>query len=375
MTCFSHAILRRPVSHLNRALILAVLTAMPLALPCGANAADQEPALKVKAKPIIDSPFFTYVDNRLSYAYIFSTTDAGYFSQKPNGTYDGKTSMQVVAFTHFDTWAYGTNFFTVLASKAGKNDPAAPCTNAGQVTDFGGTTLGVNCAGATDIYGLIRSTFGLNEIFDTHAFSMGPLRNVSLEVGADADSQNTYFASAKRSYAAGLQFAFDLPYKGYIDIAPLYYKDFGHNGFTQCGSVFANPLSCNADGNTHFNGTWAIETNYYMDLGFLPPSLQFFAISGRAGWYGPKGNFHGLAGQESTKVELNSEPIRLTFDAGKAIWGNKRSHEVDLWVAYRYWRNQYGNDQNSAPFVCTVNGVSTNSCTSSTAVTGVTVKF
>ena len=49
-------------------------------------------------------------------------------------------------------------------------------------------------------------------------------------------------------------------------------------------------LTCNSDGNVSYRPTWAVEVNYYMDLGFLPPNMQYFSISGRAGWYGPKGD-------------------------------------------------------------------------------------
>src|SRR5882724_8869945 len=128
--------------------------------------------------------------------------------------------------------------------------------------------------------------------------------------------------------------------------------------------------------------SWAVEVLYYMDLGFLPPDMQFFAISGRAGWYGPKGDQNApLVGtgvgfnSTATKTELNSEPIRLTFDASKAVYGAKYTHFVYVWVAWRYWQNKFGLDHNAAPFVCTVNGVSTNSCTESSVYTGMTVKF
>jgi hypothetical protein len=368
-----------PMNFLKRSFALVSVAIGMVGLSCGANAADQNPPIPIKAKPIVDVPFFFLVDDRLTYSHIFNATDAGYYSAKPGGGYNGKTDMDVVAFTHFDVWAYGTNFLNIGVYKSGKNDPAAPCTNAGTITDSLGT-VNANCAGTTEIYGLIRSTFGFNEIFATHAFSLGPLHNVSLEVGADADAQNTYFASSLQKYYVGLQLAFDLPYKGYVNIAPLWKHETNHNGFTQCGSVFAQaaPL-CNQDGYQHFKDTWAVEMNYYMDLGFLPESVQYFAISGRVGFYGPKGPWQGIAGQEPTKMEINSEPIRLTFDAGKAFLGKKNSHELDLWVAYRYWENQYGDDANSAPFVCTVTTagvkVSTNSCTTSSAVVGATVKF
>jgi hypothetical protein len=264
--------------------------------------------------------------------------------------------------------------------KSGHNDPASPCTAPG-VTITGGVG---DCAGATEIYGLFRSTFGWNELFNTKTFTMGPLHNISFEVGMDANTENNFLAPAKRDVVAGLQFAFDLPYKGYFNVAPLAYKEINHNAFDQCGLFGPGVpgVTCLADGNTDFKTTWAVETNYYMDLGFLPENMQVFSISGRAGWYGPKGNQNqplGLAGGgTATKVELNSEPIRLTLDASKLVWGPKYSHFVDVWVAYRYWQNKFGLDHNNAPGVCTLGGPgtpSTNSCTESSLYTGVTVKF
>jgi hypothetical protein len=112
--------------------------------------------------------------------------------------------------------------------------------------------------------------------------------------------------------------------------------------------------------------------NYYMDLGFLPPSLQYFAISGRAGFYGPKGGENGQIVGTATKTELNAEPIRLTFDASKAIWGEKYTHNVDVWVAYRLWRNKFGLDE-KASAACTV--LAAGSCREDSLYSGITVKF
>ena len=102
--------------------------------------------------------------------------------------------------------------------------------------------------------------------------------------------KTTTLAPAKRDFVAGLQFAFDLPYKGYFNVAPLAYKEINHNGFDQCGSAGGLPgFTCIIDGNTDFKTTWAVETNYYMDLGFLPENMQYFSVSGRAAWYGQEG--------------------------------------------------------------------------------------
>src|SRR6266481_2762682 len=369
------------MSYRHGAIAAAALTLAVLA-PIGfASAAD----LPVKAaKPVADVPFFFVIDDRVTYSYIFTGAQPGMFTVNPNGTVNAKTAKSVYSFTHFDAWAYGTNFFTISLFKSDHNDPADPCINAGLSITF----APANCAGATEIYGLFRSTFGWNEIFNTKAFSIGPLHNVSFEVGMDANTENSYLAPAKRDVVAGLQFAFDLPYKGYFNLAPLMYYEFSnHNSFDQCGLFGPGTpgVTCLVDGNTRYKPTWAVETNYYMDLGFLPENMQYFSISGRAGWYGPKGDQNSpLVGtgvgrfSTASKTELNSEPIRLTFDASKAFAGPKYSHFVDVWVAYRYWQNKFGLDHNAEPGVCTLAGPgtpSTNSCTESTVYTGITLKF
>jgi hypothetical protein len=383
------------MSYRNKVIAAALLSFATLAPASFASAADLP--YKVKAKPVPDLPFFLVIDDRVTYSWMPKGTDPGMFSVKPGGGgFDGTTAKSVYSFTHFDAWAYGTNFFTISMFKSDHNDPASPCTNAGGFQSnlpggagFGSTFNPANCAGATEIYGLLRSTYGFNEIFGTKAFSMGPLHNISFEIGGDANSENNYLAPAKRDFVAGLQFAFDLPYKGYINVAPLAYKEINHNAFNQCGTGFAGTVpgvTCSVDGNTNFRTTWAVEINYYMDLGFLPPDMQYFAISGRAGFYGPKGDANGLPANSgigvfstATKTEINSEPIRLTFDAAKAIWGPKYAQFVTTWVAYRYWQNKFGLDHNAEFGVCNapLNGViqSTHSCTEQTVYAGVTVKF
>ncbi|MBW8853825.1 MAG: hypothetical protein JF604_05735, partial [Bradyrhizobium sp.] len=226
-----------------------------------AQAAD----LPVKAaKKAADLPFFLVIDDRVTFSYIFNASQPGAFTNT-NGVINAKTTKQVYSFTHFDAWTYGTNFFTISMFKSDHNDPAGPCTATGVVVSpaAGFAATPTSCAGATEIYGLFRSTFGWNEIFNTKAFTQGPLHNISFEVGMDANTENRYFGAAKRDVVAGLQFAFDLPYKGYFNVAPLVYWEFAnHNSFSQCGAGWSAP--CIADGNTSFKPTWAIETNYYM---------------------------------------------------------------------------------------------------------------
>lgn len=315
---------------------------------------------KAKAPPTSPIPFFYINDNRLTYAYL------------PDGrqtTIIGPVQKQIVAFTHYDAWAYGTNLFNVLLSKSSKNDPASPC-----------PVFGSGCAGESFIRGTVRSTFGFNEIFDTKAFSWGILRNVSFEVGADADVTNAFVGVSTRDLVSGLQFAFSLPYNGFFNVAPLYYQEWNH--ISIFSPAFMPPgFTGMPDGNVHYRGTWALETNYYMDLGFLPENLQYFAISGRVGFYGPKGTGaygpYTLPPSTKTATEMVAEPIRLTFDASKLVWGPKYSHHVDLWVSYVVLRNRTGqNDSNPANLACfTAAGTNNGSCSAKSVYSGITVKF
>jgi hypothetical protein len=370
------------MSYRHGAIAAAALSFAMLAPSGFASAADLP--VKAKPKPVADLPFFFVIDDRVTYSWMPNGTDPGNFTVRPDGTINGNTAKSVYSFTHFDAWQYGTNFFTISMFKSDHNDPANPCFGTNGTVVGGATGVTADCAGATEVYGLTRNTFDWNSLFNTKMFQVGPLHTISFEVGADAEVENTFLAPAKRDFVAGLQFAFDLPYKGYINVAPLAYKEINHNAFNQCGFAAGTVagVSCLIDGNTDFHTTWALEINYYMDLGFLPENMQYFAISGRAGFYGPKGNENapevtgalGNAGT-ATKTEINSEPIRLTFDLSKAVWGPKYAQFVTTWVAYRYWQNKFGLDHDAAPFVCTLAGVSTNTCTEQTVYAGVTLKF
>ena len=364
--------------------------AVLLAAPGSASFASATD-LPVKAKPVTDLPIFSLVDNRLTFSYIFQGTGPGHWSGNPNGGIDGNTGKQLGAFTHFDAWTYGTNFLAISTYKSGHNDPAAPCTSPGTITDPLGThpfnRITANCPGATEIYGLFRSTLGWNEMFNTGAFTIGPLHDISFEVGMDANYANDYNSAAKRLVVAGLQFAFDLPYQGLLTVAPLMHYEFSnHSGFLQCGAGWNLPaptisgVTCTPDGNKSYMPTWAIELSSSMDLGFLPLRMQYYSISSRASFYGPKGNQYaplGIAsGGRATKLEINTEPIRLTFDAGKAFAGPTYSHFVDVWVAYRFWQNKYGLDVNASPTCFTnIPGQSNKSCTESSLFSGITIKF
>ncbi len=324
----------------------SLLAAAAVSFATAGLAADL-PSKKAPAAQAAPASIFFVNDNTLSYSYQFNATDPGV---------PGKFGKNVFTFTHFDVWAMGTNFFNVDLLKSPSSDPAAPClAPAGSPPAY--------CAGATEIYGLFRSTLGFNQLFGTKAFSMGPLSNVSFEVGADANSENNYLAPAKKSIVAGLQFSFDLPYKGFFNISPLYFKEWNHNAFAQ----YYNNVP---GGSTNFNGTWAVESVYSLPLAFMPDSVPL-TFSGRAAFYGPKGTGSSLIPSDAAHksvTEFNSEQ-RLTLDVGKMALG--RAGVVNTFVAYRYWTNKFGISSSNSS--CT--GTKSGSCTENAASVGLSVKF
>jgi len=332
-------------------------------------------------------PFFKNVDNTLTYAVLPDATSPGETA---------RTTKQVYAFAHRDDWSYGTNRFYTEVLKSDHRDPSSPCSAVFDRPSFG---VSGPCAGAVEINATLRSTFGFNEIFNTTAFRAGPLRNISFEAGGDWRTTQSYQAADKKAIVAGLQFAFDLPFRSYLTVAPLYYQEWNHSVFAYPNNagnspfgigIFGNPpyagvippgFTGTVDGNLHYNPTWALEIDYGSGLDFLPESLRYFSVNGHVGIYGPKGTGaygpYSLPPSWNTKTEINAEPIRLSFDASKALWGEKYAHFVEAFVAYRYWRNKFGFDAgNTANGVCFfANGTSNKSCTEQTLYAGVTMKF
>jgi hypothetical protein len=310
---------------------IVTLAAILAAAAVGAASAADLPAKAAKAAPP-PPPFFFVNDNSVSYHYEFTATNPG----------AGKTPKNVVSFTHFDVWAYGTNFFNVDWLKATNGNgppngaPAAPC-------DLTGTSV---CPGYTEIYGFFRSTLGWNELFNTKAFAVGPMQDISFMIGADLNTDNTTLGSAKRSIEGGIKFSFGMPYNGLLNLTPNIYKEWQHDGFAALGAI-------NPSGNVDFRTTWGFEYLYVQPLGFLPPSIPLtFTAFGTV--HGPKGcgeTCNPGPGLVRTTEWYSQE--NLDLDVGKMLLSKPGMYH--LWVGYRYWLNKFGISPNQpfGPFVAT----------------------
>ena len=211
------------MSSLRRTLAAAALSLATLAPAGYAAAAD----LPVKAmKKVAPVPFFLVIDDRVSFSWMPKGTDPGLFSVNPNGSINGTTAKQVYSFTHFDAWAYGTNFFTISMFKSGHNDPASPCINVGVLDNFA-----------------VRDpTFSAPARLKSTVCSARPSASTKSSIPRPSRwarcitfrSKSAWTATAKTTSwlrpsatsSPGLQFAFDLPYKGYFNLAPLVYWEY-----------------------------------------------------------------------------------------------------------------------------------------------------
>ena len=190
---------------------------------------DEQPPPEKPSQPLPTKapkeppPLFIVNDNIVGYYYLPTATNPG----------AGQTPKNVAFFQHFDVWTYGTNFFSVEYLKATNGrvppfgTPAAPCDQGPPAFPPGADI----CPGYTEIYGFARSTLGWNQLSGTKAFSLGPLTNIEFAFGADANTDNTTLGSAKRSIQAGLQFDFETPYRGFLNVAAYAYKEWQHDGF------------------------------------------------------------------------------------------------------------------------------------------------
>jgi hypothetical protein len=327
----------------RRTIAFAALIAATMA--GNAGAADMPTKTPVvKAPPA--TPFFIVNENSLSYHYEFTATNPG----------AGKTPKNVGTFSHFDVWAYGTNFLNIDWLKATSlRTPSNPCP----------VVVATGCEPYTEIYGFFRSTLGWNELSHSKMFAIGPLKNVSFVYGADVNTDNTFLGSAKKSVQGGLQLDFATPYNGNLSLSGFAYKEWQHDGFA-AGTIF------NPDGNVSFKTTWGAGMNLTQPLGFLPSwlPLTYKAI---VGLHGPKGfgeNF--IVAPGTRKTELFTQQT-IDLDTGKIFWNKPNMWSV--WVGYRYWHNKFGLNSIEGTQTLIVPLIGLPYATESTWLTGTTWAF
>jgi hypothetical protein len=332
-----------------------------------ASAAD----MPVKAAPPAPAPFFIVNDNSVSFTWYANGTDPGVAGgQSTNSTLflpgtlgginvtNNNTSNSfnkyVGSATHFDVWAYGTNFFNIDYIQSDNKDPIQGIAGA---------------RGAAEVYGFARSTLSGNALTGSKMFSSWFFKDIGFEWGGDANTENNFLAPEVKKIDLGAAFTLNLP--GTVILGVVAQKEWNHNTFLSCGPTSPNGGCFNAfPAGTIFTGDrefkwiprlellisepltfvpWPVTWNSFTGLNFPKgtgvSSANLAAVSA-PGFQGPGINQWTLNSSE-TKVEVFADN-RLTFDISKMWWG--KPGIWDGYVGYRYWYNKFGTDHNAGVF-------------------------
>jgi len=345
----------------------ALLTTVALAVAVAATALAGEAfaadvALKAPVKK--ETPFFLVNDNSVSFTWYANATNPGVAGGGIPGN-SNSFSKYVGSVTHFDVWAYGTNFFNVDILKSDNNDPVDGI-------------FVPRATGATEMYAFARSTLSGNALTGSKMFSSFIFKDISFEWGGDINTENDFFRPQKRDVVLGANFSFNLP--GTVLFGVLAYKEWNH------GTPFFVPGMFSGD--REFQWIPRLELLISEPLTFLPWPLTWNSFTGVNF---PKGNgisqtnlcaiggclpapftganfFTANNASTFTKTEVFADN-RLTLDASKLWWG--KPGIWDIYAGYRYWYNKFGTDHNAAVFAAFAPGTSIES----TAYVGTTYHF
>ena len=264
----------------------------------------------------------SFSDNSIGLRYGNDFKEPGVASTGPNGKQDIKGDdihKLILNFGHFDVWAYGSNFINIDALFSDHRDPTANSTT----------------EGATEVYGVYRGQLSPDKIFGIST-KFGPIQAVNLELGGDFNTKNTEFASNKRLIVFGPNFHFDVP-AGFLNLGVHLSHEWNYNGF----AVY-NPATNTFTGkHTDFNTTPELEVVWLFPLTFSHLPLDF---RGFANIIFPKGN-GGVRGVTNV-TEVLARP-QLQLDVGKLLFN--KPHLPDVYFAFEYWLNKFGNDHNVVP--------------------------
>jgi hypothetical protein len=320
---------------------------------CSAFAAD----LAVKAPPApAPASFFIVNDNSISFTWYPSGTDPGV----PGGGIAGNSNAFnkfVGTATHFDVWAYGTNFFNIDVLKSDKNNP---------VND----KFLPGAAGAVEVYAFERSTLGLNQLTNSKMFSSFLFKNIEFEFGGDINTENDGLGPQKRDIVLGAQFDLNLP--GTVNFSVLAYKEWNNNNYWIVPGLYS--------GEREFQWIPRLELLISEPLTFLPWPVSwrnFTGVNFPKGTGISQAQLNLVCGNPCsgtnpasafTKTEV-FEDNRIILDASK-LWFDKPG-VWELYAGFRYWYNKFGTDHNAPLFAQIAPGTAVES----TAYIGTTFHF
>ncbi len=233
---------------------LSVATVAVAAITWTGSALAADLAVKAPAPAAPDnSSLFIVNDNAVGFIWTPSATDPGVdFNNHPT------FNKYIGEFTHFDVWAYGTNFLLGDFLKSDRNNP---------IFDQPGKT------GAAEFFALERSTLGLNQLTHSKTFSSFLFKNIELEFGGNFNTENDGVSPQLQAYVAGVQFDLNLP--GTVNFSVLDYKEFNHNSYMSSASPIPSQDVIGFSGDREFKWTPRLELLVNEPLTFMPWPVAF----------------------------------------------------------------------------------------------------
>ncbi len=211
-------------------------------------------------------------------------------------------AKSILSFTHVDGFKFGSNFLNLDLLYSNTRDPVQ------------GAGAQVTSVGAAEVYAVYRNTLSFNKIGNTKTFSFGPIRDVGVVLGVDANTKNHGFSARKIMPIGGLGLAFNVP--GFLNLQFLANKEWAVNGILGKSVEF--------DLTPTFAASWGIPV-------YGPVEFDGFATLNL-----PKGK-DGFGNDTATEVLLHP---KLMVDVG-TFWGSKG---YQIGVGAQYWMNKFGND-------------------------------
>jgi nucleoside-specific outer membrane channel protein Tsx len=256
-----------------------------------------------------------------AYAQGFSDTSIGVrdgpFVSNPGEEKGGRDVNKIIVnFGHFDVWDYGTNFFNIDVLFSNANEPANN-----------------SAGGSTEFYAVYRAQLSPDKILGINT-AIGPFKAINLEIGGDAESENTTFAPDKKLLVIGPNFNIGLP-GGFINIGVHLSKEWNNNGICNATATCTSGAPTNFHPTPEFEFVWLFSLKAYTGL-----PLDF---KGFTNIVLPKGK-DGFGGQ--TVTEVLARPT-LSLDLGSMVFN--KPHKPDIYLAVELWDNKFGNDHTKVP--------------------------
>lgn len=234
-------------------------------------------------------------------AYWYGPNYRTVFVFDPNTGKAADIERNSIEYTHTGSWGMLNNFADLTVAQSDKAEPAS-----------GGGS------GATELYAILRPGISLNALTNTTTFRKGPLRDITVEVGANLETKNSSYAPSEKTLYIGPKLEFALP-RGFFNVGLHYRKEWNHEGVL------------------------GKSEHYDPDFNIEPAWLLPFKVGKVHLAYAGFADYNTAKGKDSFGSETVGEFLlrnTLALDVGALLFG--RAELIDVTGGFWYWHNEYG---------------------------------